>query len=130
MRAIKRDLVEFKVQCLKVFCYHGNKSTILLFYSIFRTTPEVSSKLYFVEICPVSEKLWLFNHKRADFWLPNFGFKRSLHSLLNSFIVLLDRPFSISPWLTMLLRFNVHLLYTPIYCFHLLIFKTLCPRFQ
>ena len=29
--AIKHDLVEFKVQCLKVFCYHGNKSTILLF---------------------------------------------------------------------------------------------------
>ena len=26
-----------------VFCYHGNKSTILLFYSIFKTTPEVSS---------------------------------------------------------------------------------------
>ena len=24
--------VEFKVQCLKVFCYHGNKSTILLFF--------------------------------------------------------------------------------------------------
>ena len=23
-----------------------------------------------------------FNHKRADFWLPNFGFKRSLLSLL------------------------------------------------
>ena len=63
-------------------CYHGNKSTILLFYSIFRTTPEVSSELYFVEICQVSEKLWLFNHKRADFWLPNFGFKRSLLSLL------------------------------------------------
>ena len=21
-----------------------------------------------------------FNHKRADFWLPNFGFKRSLVS--------------------------------------------------
>ena len=49
--AIKHDLVEFKVQCLKVFCYHGNKSTILLFYWIFRATPEVSSKLYFVEIC-------------------------------------------------------------------------------
>ena len=29
--AIKHDLVEFKVQRLKVFCYHGNKSTILLF---------------------------------------------------------------------------------------------------
>ena len=34
----------------KVFCYHGNQSTILLFYPIFRTAPE-SSKLYFVEIC-------------------------------------------------------------------------------
>ena len=67
---------------LKVFCYHGNKSTILLFYSIFITTPEASSKLYFVEIYQVPEKLWLFNHKRADFWLPNFGFKRSLLSLL------------------------------------------------
>ena len=52
------------------------------FYSIFRTTSEVSSKLYFVEICYVSEKLWLFNHKKADFWLPNFGFKSSLLSLL------------------------------------------------
>ena len=56
---------------------------IFLFYSIFRTAPEVSSKLYFVEICQVSEKLWLFKHKIADFWLPNFGFKRSLFSLLN-----------------------------------------------
>ena len=54
----------------------------LFFYSIFRTTPEVSSKIHFVEICYVSEELYLFNHKRADFWLPNFGFKRSLLSLL------------------------------------------------
>ena len=23
---------KFKVECLKVFCYHGNKSTILLFF--------------------------------------------------------------------------------------------------
>ena len=35
--AIKHDLVEFKVECLKLFCYHGNISTILLFNSIFRT---------------------------------------------------------------------------------------------
>ena len=48
--AIKHDLVEFKVQCFKDFCYHGNISTILPFYSILRTAPEVSSKLYFVEI--------------------------------------------------------------------------------
>ena len=76
-------MVEFKVQCLKIFCYHGNKSTILLLNSMFRATPEVSSKLYFVEISKVSEKLWFFNHKRADFWLPNFGFKTSsLLSLL------------------------------------------------
>ena len=33
--AIKHDLIEFKVQCLNVFCYHGNKSTILLFQSVF-----------------------------------------------------------------------------------------------
>ena len=48
--AVKHDLLEFKVQCLEVFCCHGNKSTILLFTSMFRTTPEISSKLYFVEI--------------------------------------------------------------------------------
>ena len=29
--AVKYDLVKFKIQCLKVFCCHGNKSTILLF---------------------------------------------------------------------------------------------------
>ena len=48
---IKHDFVELKVQCLKVFCYYGNKSTILLFYSIFKTTPEVPIKLYVVEMC-------------------------------------------------------------------------------
>ena len=26
--------LNLKAQCLKIFCYHGNKSTILLFYSI------------------------------------------------------------------------------------------------
>ena len=25
-----------------------------------------------------------FNYKRADFWLPNFGFKRSLLSLIKT----------------------------------------------
>ena len=49
-KAVKHDLVEFKVQCLKVFCCHGNKSTILLFNSIFRVATEVSTKFYFVEI--------------------------------------------------------------------------------
>ena len=70
--AVKYELVEFKVQCLKVSCSHGNKYIILLFNSTFRTTPEVSSKLYFVEISYVSEKLWLFNHKRADFLASKF----------------------------------------------------------
>ena len=50
--AVKHDLFEFKVQ---VFCCHGNKSTVLLFYSI------------------VSEELWPFSHKDLIFWLPNFG---------------------------------------------------------
>ena len=70
--AIKHDLAEFKVQCLKVFCYHGNKSTILLFNSIFRITAEVFSKLYFVEISYVLEKLWLFNQRTADFLASKF----------------------------------------------------------
>ena len=48
---IKHDLVEFKVQCLKVFRNYSDKPTILLSSSIFRTTLEVSSKLYFVQIC-------------------------------------------------------------------------------
>ena len=47
---VKHDLVELKVQCLKVFCCYGSKSTILLFNSICRTTPEVCTKLYSVEI--------------------------------------------------------------------------------
>ena len=63
--------VKFKVQCLKVSCCHGNKSTILPFNSMFRTSPEVSTKL-FVEISKASEKLWLFNRKRADFLVSKF----------------------------------------------------------
>ena len=47
----------------------------------------------------------------------------------------LDGPFkstvfSIPPWFTMLLRFDVPLSHIPIYCFHYLIFNTFCPRFQ
>ena len=57
-----------KVPCLNVFCCHCNKSTVLLFNSIFRTTPEISTELYLVEISEVSEKLWLFNHKIFDPW--------------------------------------------------------------
>ena len=71
--AIKHDLVEFKVQCLKVFCYHGNKSTILLFNSIFRTTPEVSTKLYFVEIVKSQRSYGFLITEELIFWLPNFG---------------------------------------------------------
>ena len=38
----------------------------------FRTTPKVSSKLFFVEISQVSEKLRLFNYKRNDFLASKF----------------------------------------------------------
>ena len=65
----------------RVFCCHGNKSIILPFHSIFRTTPEVSTKLYVVEISKVSEKLWLINHKRADFLGSKFWIFFSLCSL-------------------------------------------------
>ena len=68
--AVKHDLVEFQIQCLKVFCYHGNKSTILLFNLIFRTTPEVSTKLYFVEIS--LRDVMAFNRKGADFLASKF----------------------------------------------------------
>ena len=57
---------------MKIVCGHYNKSTILLFNSIFRTTPGVSTKFYFVEISEVSEKLWPFYHKRADLLASKF----------------------------------------------------------
>ena len=69
---------------LKVFCYHLNKSTILLFYSIFRTAPEVSSKFYLVEICYVSEKLWLCNHIRVDFGFQILDLKDHISASLTS----------------------------------------------
>ena len=49
----------------------------------FRTIPEVSSKLYFVETDVKSQRNYLFLiRKKADFWLTNFGFKSLLLSLL------------------------------------------------
>ena len=83
-------LVEFKVQCLEIFCCHGNKSTILLFNSIFRIAPEVSTKLYFVEISLVSEKLCLFNHKRANFLDSKFWNFFHLSAYLSKTIVSLS----------------------------------------
>ena len=81
--AVSTPMNALKVQCLKVFCYNGNKSTILLFNSSFRTTPEISTKLYFAEISEVLEKLWLFNHKTVDFLASKFWIFFSLFSLLN-----------------------------------------------
>ena len=77
-------MVDFKVQCLKVFCYHGNKSTILLFNSIFITTPGVSSKLYLLKYVKSQRNYGFLITKGADFCLPNFGLKRSILSLLKN----------------------------------------------
>ena len=63
--AIKHDLVEFMVQCLKTFRYQGTKSTILLFNSIFRTTYEVSSKRYYIKISQVPEKGMAFKSQNS-----------------------------------------------------------------
>ena len=89
-RLLKHDFFEFKVQCLKVFCYHGNKSTILLFNSIFRKTPEVSSKLYFVEICQVSEKLWPFIYKELIFGFQILDLKDHFSASINKVITILN----------------------------------------
>ena len=48
---------------------------------MFRTTHEVSTKLYFVEISQVSEKLWLLNHKELILGFQILDFF-SLFSLL------------------------------------------------
>ena len=68
---------------MKICYYNGNESTILLFNSIFRTTPEVSSKRCFIGISQVSEKLMLCNHRTADFLASKFWNLFSRLSLLN-----------------------------------------------
>ena len=94
-------------------CYHGNKSTILLFNSVFRTTPEVSTKLYFVEISEVSEKLWLFNHKRADFLASKFWiffhFSASLSYPYRTFGINAFTDFSISNHIKLSYRNEIRL---------------------
>ena len=45
------NMVEFNVQCLKVFCCHGNKSTILLFSSILQQL--LKFLLNFTHICRI-----------------------------------------------------------------------------
>ena len=42
----------------------------------------INSKLYFAEISYISEKLWLFNHRRADFVASKFWNLFSLLRLL------------------------------------------------
>ena len=81
--AVKNDLVEFKAQCLKVFCYYGNKSTILLFNSIFKTTTEISTKLYFVKISKSQRNYCFLITKELIFWLSNFGIIFSFQLLNN-----------------------------------------------
>ena len=53
------------------------------FNSIFRTTPEVSSKLTLLKYVKSQRSYGFLNHKRADFWLPNFGFKNDFSASLN-----------------------------------------------
>ena len=77
--AVKQDLVEFKVQCSKVFCCHGNKSTILLFNSIFRTLLKFLLNFTLLSLIEVMafffQKSWFFGFQLLDFF--------SLFSLLN-----------------------------------------------
>ena len=73
LKAIKHHLVEFLCSMFEGLLLPWQQIYHLAFNSIFRKTPAVSSKLYFFEISQVSEKLWLFNHKRADFFASRFG---------------------------------------------------------
>ena len=72
---------------MKVFHCYGNKSTILLFNSIFRTAPEVSAKLYFVEIsytctCKFQASFDFLITKEQIFWLPAFGLLKNFSASL------------------------------------------------
>ena len=79
---MKHDLVEFKVQCLKVFCYHSNNSTILLFIHFLEQLLKFLVNFTLLKYVKSQRSYNFLITKRAEFWLPNFGFKRSLLSLL------------------------------------------------
>ena len=52
----------------------------------FRTTPEVSSKTYLVELCQVSEKLWLLISKELTFGFQILDLKDHFSASLIKFI--------------------------------------------
>ena len=66
----------------EVLCYHGNKSTILLFYSIFIRTPEVSSKLYLLKYVKSQRSDGFLITKELIFGFQILDLKESLLSLL------------------------------------------------
>ena len=95
-------------------------------YSTLDTSPgSIKSKLLDYNVLSIR-----VTYQESSIGFENLAYLQSIENKCNSLIVLSSGPFSISPWLTMLLLFDVLLLYAPIYCFHLLISKTLCPRFQ
>ena len=61
-------------------------------FSFFRTTPEVSSKLYFVEICQVPEKLWLLITKELIFDFQILDLKDHISTSLSQYITILSFP--------------------------------------
>ena len=69
--AIKHDLVEFKVQCLKVFRYHGNKLPSCFFIQFLEQL--LKFLVYFILLKYVN--YMAFSHKRADFGLQILDLK-------------------------------------------------------
>ena len=83
--------------------------------AFFRTTPEVSSKLYFVEICQVSEELWLLITKELIFGFQILDLKDHFSaSLINfSIVILIHKAFysdsSDKSYLSTLMVLLIHL---------------------
>ena len=65
--AIKHDLVEFKVECLNVFCYHGSKSTILLFIQLLEQFLNFLANFTLLKYVKSQRSYDLFNHKKLIF---------------------------------------------------------------
>ena len=71
--AIKHDLVEFKVQCLKVFSYHGNKSAILLLIQFLEQLLKFLLNFTLLKYVKSQRSYGFLITEELIFWLPNFG---------------------------------------------------------
>ena len=77
------------------FCYLGNNLPSCFPIQFLEQLLEFLVNFTLLKYVKSQRNYGFFNHKRADFWLPNFGFKRSLLSLLNPILPVLLNTFQI-----------------------------------